>query len=215
MNIQTFQGGFDKNLSYVIWCEKTRIAAIIDASVEINPIIEFINNKNLILSKILITHTHHDHIYYLKDFVEIYPAINIYCYKNAINMNINFTRLSDNEMITIGNETIIAFYTPGHYADSMCFWNQNIKCIFTGDTLFVTRPGRTISSQSNIHDLYKSLYKRIFTLPENTKIYPGHHYGHVQNISLKNNKITSKFFNCKSFQEFNKEMIKFEKNKKK
>ncbi|MBI64872.1 MAG: hypothetical protein CMG64_01065 [Candidatus Marinimicrobia bacterium] len=215
MNIQTFQGGFDKNLSYVVWCEKTRIAAIIDASVEINPIIEFINNKNLILSKILITHTHHDHIYYLKDLIELYPTVNIYCYKNAINMNINFKGLTNNEMIAIGNQIIIAIYTPGHYADSMCFWNQNIRCIFTGDTLFVTRPGRTISPQSDIHDLYKSLYNKIFTLPENTTIYPGHHYGHVQNISLKNNKITSKFFNCKSFQEFNQEMIKFEKNKKK
>ena len=55
MNIAVFQGGFDKNLCYLIWCNKTRHAAIIDASVEINPIVELINKEKLILSKILIT----------------------------------------------------------------------------------------------------------------------------------------------------------------
>ena len=52
MNIKVFQGGFDKNLSYLIWCDKTSIAAIIDPAVEINPIIEYITSHNLILSKI-------------------------------------------------------------------------------------------------------------------------------------------------------------------
>jgi len=215
MKIQSFQGGFDKNLSYVIWCEKTRIAAIIDASVEINPIIEFINNENLILSKILITHTHHDHIAYTKDLIHIYPSVNIYCYKNAINMDLEFIGLSDNQIIAIGDNMLIALYTPGHYADSMCFWDKNTQSIFTGDTLFVTRPGRTISNKSNIKELYNSLYNKIFILSKNTIIYPGHHYGHVKYISIKNNHITSNFFNCKSFKEFNQEMIKFEKNKKK
>ena len=54
MNIKAFQGGFDKNLSYLVWCDKTSIAAIIDPAVEINPIIEYITSHNLILSKILI-----------------------------------------------------------------------------------------------------------------------------------------------------------------
>ena len=69
MIIKTFQGGFDKNLSYLIWCKKTKIAAIIDPAVEINPILEEINKNNLQLSKIFITHTHHDHIAFLDDFL--------------------------------------------------------------------------------------------------------------------------------------------------
>ena len=59
MQIKTFQGGFDKNFSYLIWCDKTRIAAVVDPSVEIAPIIQIINKHNLILNKIFITHTHH------------------------------------------------------------------------------------------------------------------------------------------------------------
>ena len=66
MKIKTYQGGFDKNLSYLIWCESTRIAGIVDASVELTEIIEFIEAKNLILEKIFITHTHFDHINYLQ-----------------------------------------------------------------------------------------------------------------------------------------------------
>ena len=65
MKIKTFIGGFDKNFSYLIWCEKTRIAAIIDPAVEITPILEYIESLDLITTKILITHTHQDHIFYL------------------------------------------------------------------------------------------------------------------------------------------------------
>ena len=65
MKIQSFQGGFDKNFCYLIWCDKTKQAALIDASTEINPIIEFIEDNQLLLTKILITHSHHDHIYYI------------------------------------------------------------------------------------------------------------------------------------------------------
>ena len=53
MKIKSFQGGYDKNFSYVIWCEETKHAALIDASTEINPIIEYIEEFDLILSKIL------------------------------------------------------------------------------------------------------------------------------------------------------------------
>ena len=51
MQIKTFQGGYDKNLCYVISCPKTRIAAIVDPSVEVTPVTEYIEINNLILSK--------------------------------------------------------------------------------------------------------------------------------------------------------------------
>ena len=70
MKIKTFLGGFDKNLSYLVWCESSHKAALIDASTEITEIIECIEAKQLILEKILITHTHFDHIKYLDDFTD-------------------------------------------------------------------------------------------------------------------------------------------------
>tara|TARA_Y100001970_G_scaffold146723_1_gene180199 strand:+ start:716 stop:1357 length:642 start_codon:yes stop_codon:yes gene_type:complete len=213
MKIKSFQGGFDKNLCYLIWCEKTKMAGLIDLSVEIQPIIEFIESENLILSKILITHTHHDHIAYLHDINNIYNNINIHCHHKAVNAKFEFNGLSHNQIIAIGDEILIAIYTPGHFIDSMCFWNQKRKCLFTGDTMFVGRTGRTISKYSNIKDLYISTYKKILTLPNDTMVYPGHHYGFKKSISIKENIEISNFFNCKSLNEFEKIMQNFEKNR--
>lgn len=213
MKIKSFQGGFDKNLCYLIWCEKTKTAGLIDPSVEIQPIIEFIESENLILSKLLITHTHHDHIAYLHDINNIYNNINVHCHYKAINTNFEFKGLSHNQIIAIGDEIIIAIYTPGHFIDSMCFWNKKRKCLFTGDTMFVGRTGRTVSKYSNIKDLYLSTYKKILTLPNDTIVYPGHHYGFKKTISIKENIEMSNFFNCKSFKEFDKIMQNFEKNR--
>ena len=56
MKIKSFQGGFDKNLSYLIWCESTHIAGIVDASVKLTEINESIKLYDLILEKIFITH---------------------------------------------------------------------------------------------------------------------------------------------------------------
>ena len=71
MKIKYFIGGYDQNLCYLIWCNISKKAAIIDPAVEITPILEYIESANLIPSKILITHTHHDHISYLDTFSTI------------------------------------------------------------------------------------------------------------------------------------------------
>ena len=79
MKIKAFLGGYDNNLSYLIWCESTRIAGIIDAAVEITEILECIDSNNLLLEKVFITHTHFDHIKYLDDlkFREIAEILNM------------------------------------------------------------------------------------------------------------------------------------------
>jgi len=213
MNIKSFEGGYDKNLSYVISCSKTKLAAIIDPAVEITPIIEFIEKNNLILSKIFITHTHHDHIFYLDNYIYLFPNIEVLCYKNHIQkIHHSIIKLSDYEVIPLGQEILICIHTPGHYADSMCFWNQKRNMIFTGDTIFVGRTGRVISNNSNIRDLYNSVYNKIFKLSHDTIILPGHHYGFSETISIKENINYSKFFSCKSFEEFEIVMNKFESN---
>ena len=210
MQIKAFQGGFDKNLSYLIWCTTTKYAAIIDPAVSINPILETINKYDLVLDKIFISHTHHDHIIYLKDFKYLFPNIEIICSNLTNDELIKFKGVEHNEIISVGEELIICLHTPGHFYNSICYWNKKEKALFTGDTMFVGRSGRTKDKKSNIQDLYNSIYNIILQLPLNTIIYPGHHYGYVKSISIKDNIVCSNFFNCKNFQEFNNVMIDFE-----
>ena len=214
MKIKVFQGGYDKNLSYLIWCESTKLAGIIDASVGITEMVEFIESHNLIIDKIFITHTHHDHIYFLDDILYQFPQIQICVYKiTDFKFNKRYRKLSHHEIIPIGKELITIIYTPGHYIDSICLWNRKAYSLFTGDTMFVGRTGRTISKSSNIIDLYESIYDKILTLPEKTKIYPGHHYGFKKNVTLKENKVLSQFFQCTSQSEFIDVMRNYEANR--
>ena len=92
----------------------------------------------------------------------------------------------------------------------MCFWNKDQAALFTGDTIFVGRTGRTISNRSSISDLYNSVYNTILKLPMDTLIYPGHHYGYKKSITINENIHCSKFFTSNSLDEFIKTMKDFE-----
>jgi len=215
MNVKRFQGGYDKNFCYVVSCDETKMAAIIDPSVEINPVIEYIESNNLILDKVLITHTHHDHIYYLGDFINLYPLMKVYASVNArLPKSVDFKKIEHNDVVMVGKHFILSLFTPGHYIDSICYWVKSQNIIFTGDTMFVGRTGRTISSGSNLKDLYYSTYDILLKLPSDTVIFPGHHYGFRKNITLRENMKLSNFFQCKSFSEFDKVMQNFEKSRK-
>ena len=211
MKIKTFQGGYDKNLSYLIWCESNYNAAIVDASVNFNAIHQYINKNKLKLKKIFITHSHADHIYYLNDILNQFPELEICGFENLeIEIEYEYRKLKHLETISLGIQMITILHTPGHYPDSICFWNKEHDVLFTGDTMFVGRTGRTISKKSNINDLYHSIYEIILKLPQNTIIYPGHHYGHALTISIKDNVLISPFFQCSDKMEFIKVMKEFE-----
>ncbi len=216
MKVKSFLGGYDKNLSYIVWCPETRFAALIDASVESEPIFNFIDSENLILEKVFITHTHRDHIYYLDDFIHQYPMINIYCHTNPINLSNNYCiPLDHNQVISIGKILLTILHTPGHFADSICIWNKESSMIFTGDTVFIGRTGRVVSSTSCLEDLYNSIYNIILKLPLKTIVYPGHHYGFSKSAELNFNVKNSLFFQCKDSNEFKLVMQNFEENRKK
>ena len=192
------------------------MAAIIDPSVEINPVIEYIESNNLVLDKVLITHTHHDHVYYLGDFIDLYPLMKVYASADArLPKTVNFKKIEHNDVVMVGKHFILSLSTPGHYMDSICYWVKSQNIIFTGDTMFVGRTGRTISSGSNIKDLYHSTYDILLKLPSDTVIFPGHHYGFRKDITLRENMKLSEFFQCKSFPEFDSVMKKFEDSRKK
>tara|TARA_B100001287_G_scaffold62753_2_gene50972 strand:- start:24980 stop:25723 length:744 start_codon:yes stop_codon:yes gene_type:complete len=214
MNVKYFIGGFDKNICYLIWCDESNHAAIVDPAVEINPILEFIESNNLVLDKILITHSHHDHMKFIPDFLNQFNLLKIYI-SHISSKKLGYLSLSDNQIINIGTEIITVLETPGHYYDSVCFWNSKDKKIFTGDTMFIGRTGRVLSEKSSIEDLYYSIYDVLLKLPSDTIIYPGHDYGYKIYDTIKNNIESSKFFNCQNFNDFKLVMKNFENNRKK
>ena len=112
--------------------------------------------------------------------------------------------------IPIGKEILTVLHTPGHYPDSICLWNKKDNSVFTGDTMFVGRTGRTIGAKSNISHLYNSIYEILLILPPQTIIYSGHHYGFKKSITINDNIQCSKFFQSKSLSEFIKTMKDFE-----
>ena len=211
MKIKSFKGGYDDNFCYLVWDDITLEGALVDPSVSPDQIFHFINKNNIQLSKVLITHTHYDHVYYLSDIIRVIPNIEIYAYINTrYSFKNNFIGVNHNDKIRIGAKSLDVLYTPGHYDDSICFFDSISKIIFTGDTIFVGRSGRTINKHSNTSVLYKSIYNIILPLPLDTIIYPGHDYGPQQTISISDNIKSSSFFSCKNEQEFISVMEKFE-----
>ena len=211
-SIQTFKGGFDNNFSYIITCLRTRYEIIIDAAIELDKLQPFLKSTP---SALFITHTHHDHIKYINSYIENFPDISIVGNPKSKNNygSDKFTSLNDNETIKIGELEILSIHTPGHYFDSICYLVENV--LFTGDTLFVGRTGRTVGNGSNIKNLYQSIYKILLKLPTETILYPGHHYGFRKEITIHENVKNSNFFQCKSFNEFELVMKNFEKSRNK
>ena len=136
----------------------------------------------------MITHSHHDHVKYINEYTEKYPEIKVIGHpKSKLNnaSESNYLPMEDSSVFKLGGLEVKTIHTPGHYYDSVCYLVDNV--IFTGDTLFIGRTGRTLSKGSNTPDLYNSVYKKLLTLPGNTIIYPGHNYGSKPTMTISEN----------------------------
>ena len=210
-SIQSFEGGYDKNCSYLLTCLKTMSSIIVDASLELSRLQPFLKTRP---DAILITHSHHDHIKYINEYIEKYPEIKVIGHpKSKLNntSESNYLPMEDSSVFKLGGLEIKTIHTPGHYYDSVCYLVDNV--IFTGDTLFIGRTGRTLSKGSNISDLYNSVYKKLLTLPGSTIIYPGHNYGSKPTMAISENMKISNLLQASGEKDFIDRMKNYEKTR--
>ena len=210
-SIRSFKGGYDDNLTYLASCMRTGNQFLVDASVPLSQIHNFLNKRGLIA--LFITHTHGDHIAFLEEYLDAFPNLVVMVYKESESkIKCDYIKpVKEGDIVTVGQLSVEVFYTPGHYNDSVCYFLDGV--LFTGDTLFIGRTGRTISKGSDIKKLYKSIYNTILELPHTTIIYPGHDYGPKMSMTIKENISISPLLQAKDEDEFIKRMAEYEANR--
>ena len=141
-SIRSFTGGFDKNLTYLVTCMRTSNQFLVDASVPLKKISSFINRRGLIT--LFITHTHRDHCDYIDEYVDAFPNLVTIVFKDSQDkIKCNYVKpVNNGDIVSVGQLNLEIIHTPGHYPDSICYLLDDV--LFTGDTLFVGRTGRTI-----------------------------------------------------------------------
>jgi len=180
--------------TYVL-SDETGECIIIDAGMqgdlEESEITEYINNHSLKPIMLLLTHAHIDHIvgnsfiadkYSLqltahKDCVPFFK--NATAYASTFGLTLEKVKDIDNYIdegneIEFGNSKLKVLFTPGHANGSLCFYSPEDNFVITGDVLFNQSIGRTDLKTGNYDLLQDSIWEKLFTLPDETIVYPGH-----------------------------------------
>ena len=187
-----------ENFVYLIGSKSTREVALIDPAWNIDGLLNHIQERDLKLCSVLVTHYHPDHvgggmgghsIEGLAELLEKEP-VKTYVNKHEADGLKKVTGLSDIDMnivdsgdhLKIGENDIEFLHTPGHTPGSQCFKvNDNL---ISGDTLFIQGCGRVDLPGANSEDMFHSL-RKLSKLPDETIIYPGHNYGPKESESLE------------------------------
>ena len=172
----------EDNFSYIL-IDQNKNACVIDPS-ESEPIINFVEKNNIKIKYILNTHHHYDHIGGNKEIKKKYNA-KIAAYKNDLHRipDVDIS-LKNNQIWTAENFKSKIIHIPGHTNGHICFFFENEKIAFTGDTLFSLGCGRIF--EGTYEEMFSSL-KKLKELPKETKIYCGHEY------TLKNSEFCLKY----------------------
>ena len=162
-------GPFGTN-AYVLVCRATGDSVLVDTPAEADKIIERLKGTNP--RYILITHSHMDH---LGAFSELKSRLGVPVAAHPLDAeklpSPPEMLLNDGDTVSFGNMELEVLHTPGHTPGSLCFLTG--RYLISGDTIFPHGPGKT-GTPADLRQVIESISEKIFVLPDDTQVYPGH-----------------------------------------
>jgi glyoxylase-like metal-dependent hydrolase (beta-lactamase superfamily II) len=195
IRIKNFVFNYFAENTILLWDEETKKSAVVDpgmsAKEEEKVFDEFLIENNLQLKYLINTHCHIDHIlgcnYIKSKYGANYyaPEKDLILLKNSSAQAEMFGLdldnppapdkfISEETHLSLGNSKLIFLFTPGHTPGEYCIYLKEEKICVTGDVLFKEGIGRTDLWGGDYNTLINSIETKLFSLPEDVKIYPGH-----------------------------------------
>ncbi len=192
--------------NYIVYDTKTKEAAIFDPSLCFSKTSKFINENNLNLKYIILTHGHFDHLYDVKKFQDnfksaktlfpkkekvFYDNLLVQCDMFCVDRVEEFLVdefVDENSDIFIGNTKVQLIETKGHTVGSSCYLID--KFLISGDTLFYEEIGRCDLPTGSFSDITFSIKEKLFLLCDDIEVFPGH----GENTTIGHEKIYNAYF---------------------
>lgn len=175
---------------YFLYEEDKKEVIVVDPADHGEGLYDKLKEAGFSVAGIILTHGHYDHIGSAEELrsksgAKIYAseAECELCTDPRLNLSGMFGRkitvepdvyVKDGEELTIAGMTCKMIATPGHTSGSCCYYFEDAGMLISGDTLFLESTGRTDFPTGSTSEIVRSIKERLFVLPEDTKVYPGH-----------------------------------------
>lgn len=179
------------NFCYLIGDRETRECVVVDPAWDVTGLVDLARGDDMEIVGALATHYHPDHVggdlfgHSIEGVARLQEikAVPIHCNRAEARGVRVVTGLSESDIrghdggdvLEVGKIRIEMLHTPGHTPGSQCFLVDGR--LVSGDTLFVQGCGRVDLPGGDPEEMYRTLSQRLTTLPDDTVLYPGHHYG--------------------------------------
>lgn len=190
MKIVNIPTGMLQANTYLVCDEISRLGFIVDLGGYSRELKNIIEKNDIQIQYIVLTHGHGDHIGGVQEHLKDFPDAKVVCSRAEEKMlmdpelneahhfgpeKVSFKPdilVDDEDTLTVGNMTMKFIMTPGHTEGGMCILVDDV--LFSGDTLFCRSIGRTDLAGGDFRTLMDSIKKKLFLLPDETQVLPGH-----------------------------------------